>query len=660
MLFKKNPLIVSLLFLLFSAFTFAQNPMPPGQYTTKNKKAIKYLEEGKKAFEYKDDVKAEKSFLKALESDPNFIEAALGLANLYQLTNQHPKAIEYYNRAIQINPSFYKNSYYFLSQSLLAIGQYDEAQKNLEVFLKFDRINPETKENALRMLANAKFGSDAVKHPKEYKLVNVGPGINSNFDEYFPAVTADGNTFLFTRSLRDAQMPEYFNEDFYESKKVNAIWQQAQPIREINSPGNEGAPTLSADGTIMFFVSCANQFGEYSTPDRKGYGSCDIFYAQKVNGKWTKPRNAGASINSANWETQPSFSSDGKTLYFIRGVLGRGGVRDQDIYFSTIGEDGRFSPAEKLASTVNTPYKEESVFIHPDNQTLYFASEGHVGLGGLDIYMTKRQANGEWGNAVNLGYPINTFGDDISLLVSPEGKLAYIASDRQGGEGGLDVYQFELPEDVRPEKITYVKGKVFDARTKQPLEAAFDLIDLETKLPVTTAYTQADGNFLVTLTSNKNYLVNVNKPGYLFYSDNFSLKEQTVDFNKPFELQIPLEPIDIGSVVELKNVFFDVDKWDIKPASTLELEKLTNLLTKNPTLKLEIGGHTDNSGDKNKNLILSANRAKAVYDYLIVNGKINAARLSYKGYGDSMPKVPNDSAENKALNRRTEFKVIGK
>lgn len=647
-------------FFLMVHTVFAQGSLPPGQYTSTNKKAIKHLNEGKKAFEFKNDAQAEKSFLKALDEDKNFIEAALGLANLYQLTNHHDKSIEYFKMAIAINPKFYANSFYFLSQSLLAIGQYEEAQKSLETFLKFERINPDTKDRAFRMLANARFGADAVKHPKPFTPINVGAGINSALDEYFPAVTADGKKFLFTRSLRDAQMPGYENEDFFESEKQNGVWQPAKPIMEVNSPGNEGAPTLSADGNIMFFVSCANEFGDYSAPDRKGYGSCDIFYAQKINGRWTRARNAGAAINSNHWETQPSFSSDGKTLYFIRGILSRGGIREQDIYFSTIGDDGKFSQAVKLSSAVNTPYKEESVFIHPDNQTLYFASEGHVGLGGLDIFMTKRQADGEWGTPVNLGYPINTYNDDISLLVGPEGKLAFIASNRDKGEGGLDIYQFDLPEELRPEKITYVKGKIYNAKTKEALEANFELVDLETQKQVTRAYSQKNGEFFVTLTANKNYLVNVSKDGFLFYSDNFSLKEIQADFNKPFQLDIPLEPIDVGSTVELKNIFFDVNKWDLKPESKAELEKLIAFLTKNPGLRVELGGHTDNTGDKKANVILSSNRAKAVYEYLVITGKIAATRLEYKGYGDSVPKVANDTPENKARNRRTEFKILSK
>lgn len=651
------------LIILFSVAVFsvtAQNPMPPGQYTSTNKKAIKFLNEGREAFEQKKDDVAEKAFLRAIEEDKNFIEPTLGLANLYQVTNRHTDAITYYKKAIALNPKFYQNSFYFLSQSLLATSQYQEAKTNLETFLKFERINPVTKDDAVRLLANANFGAEAVKNPKPYQPFNVGEGINTDLNEYFPAVTADGKQFLFTRGLKVPEIPGYENEDFFISEKVNEIWQLARPIREINSQGNEGAPTLSADGNIMFFASCADDYGDYGSQDRKGYGSCDIFYSQKINGRWTRPRNAGTAINTNQWETQPSFSSDGKTLYFIRGIRGRDGIKDQDIYSSTISDDGKFLPAVKISSLVNTPMKEESVFIHPDNQTLYFSSEGHPGMGGLDIFMSRRQPNGEWGTPVNLGFPINSADDDNSLLVDPAGELAFFASNRKGGHGGLDIYQFELPADVRPEKITYVKGKVFNAKTKEPLEASFELLDLETQQTVTKSFSQQNGQFFVTLTANKNYLVNVSKEGYLFYSDNFSLKGKETDFNKPFQLEIPLEPIDTGSVVELKNIFFDVNKWELKPESKAELDKLVAFLTKNPTLKIELGGHTDNSGDKKFNTTLSSNRAKSVYDYLIANGKISATRLSYKGYADTKPKVANDTPENKAKNRRTEFKVVGK
>jgi len=639
---------------------FSQSSLPPGTYTSTNKKAIKFFEESKKMFQLRKDTDAEKLIKKAIEEDPQFIEAYSAYADFLMGNNRVKEAIPLYEKAISLNPKIFIDNNYYLGGALLHEAQYDKAITCFETILKTERINPNLKDEAARYLKNARFGSEAIKHPQPFKPVNVGEGINTAEYEYFPALTADGSTFLFTRNIREGEgVTAPRQEDFYVSKKVNGVWQTANPISSVNTPGNEGAPSLSADGEIMFFASCMEMTGDYGTSERKGYGSCDIFYAQKINGKWSKPRNAGPTINTKNWETQPSFSSDGKTLYFIRGMVTREGIKNPDVYVSTIGDDGKFSEPIRLSDNINTSLGEESVFIHPDNQTLYFSSEGHPGMGGLDIFMSKKQADGSWGKAINLGYPINTSMDDNSFLADANGKYAYLASEREGGFGGLDIYQFELPESVRPEKITYVKGLTYNARTKAPVEASFELIDLETQQSVTSAYSNSAGEFLVTLTSNHNYLVNVSKPGFLFYSDNFSLKDKVADYNKPYKLQIPLQPIDTG-IIELKNIFFDVNKWDLKAESKAELQKIISFIKANPTLKIEFSGHTDNSGDKVFNKTLSNNRAKAIYDYVIEKGAIPATNLSYKGYGDTKPKAPNDTPENKAKNRRTELRILSK
>jgi outer membrane protein OmpA-like peptidoglycan-associated protein/tetratricopeptide (TPR) repeat protein len=652
-------LLLILVFINIS-LSYSQGSLPPGTYTSTNKKAIKYFEESKKMFQIRKDADAEKLIKKAIEEDPQFIEALSAYADFLMGNNRIKEAIPLYEKAISINPKIFIDNNFYLGGALLHEAQYEKAIPCFEKIIKTDRINPNLKDEAIHHLKNAQFGANAIKNPQPFKPVNVGEGINTSEYEYFPALTADGNTFLFTRNIREGEgVTAPRQEDFYISKKVNNVWQTANPISSVNTPGNEGAPSLSADGEIMFFASCMEMTGDYGSSDRKGYGSCDIFYAQKINGKWTKPRNAGAMINTKNWETQPSFSSDGKTLYFVRGMVARDGIKNPDIYSSTIGADGKFSEPIKLSDNINTPMGEESVFIHPDNQTLYFSSEGHPGMGGLDIFMSRKQSDGSWGKAINLGYPINSSVDENSLLVDANGKLAYFASEREGGFGGLDIYQFELPESVRPEKITYVKGLTYNARTKAPVEASFELIDLETQQSVTSAYSNSSGEFLVTLTSNHNYLVNVSKPGFLFYSDNFSLKDKVADYNKPYKLQIPLQPIDTG-IIELKNIFFDVNKWDLKAESKAELQKIISFLKANPTLKVEFSGHTDNSGDKVFNKTLSNNRAKAIYDYVIEKGSLSATNLSYKGYGDTKPKAPNDSPENKAKNRRTELKILSK
>jgi outer membrane protein OmpA-like peptidoglycan-associated protein len=277
-------------------------------------------------------------------------------------------------------------------------------------------------------------------------------------------------------------------------------------------------------------------------------------------------------------------------------------------------------------------------------------------MGGLDIFSSKRSSNGRWQAPKNIGYPINTNLDEQSFSITSDGVNAFISSAKNGGFGGLDIYQFELYKDARPEKTGYVKGVVYDAVKKNKLAAKLELIDLETKkIVIESRSNKTTGEFLLSLQGNKNYALNVSLAGYMFYSENFSLKDQTSV--NPLFLDVPLIPIADGATVVLKNIFFETAKFDLKTESTTELDKLVQFLQVNPKLKIEIGGHTDNQGKKQDNITLSNNRAKAVYDYLVAN-KIEAARLTYKGYADSKPIVDNLTEANRSKNRRTEFKII--
>jgi outer membrane protein OmpA-like peptidoglycan-associated protein/tetratricopeptide (TPR) repeat protein len=634
--------------------TCCKAQLPPGEYTTTNKKAISQFENALKTFQSGNSEKAKEELNKAMEKAPEFIEPHLLMAEIYVTERKVQPAIDEYQKAISINPGFNLNNFYNIGVLEFNVGKYQDAKSDLERFLKKPHMNPDSKENAEHLLDNCNFAIEALKKPVPFEPKNLGPAINSPMDEYFPAVTADDQTFLFTRNNRSEQQP--LQEDFLISKKANGSWTPATMMAGVNTPGNEGSPALSADGQLLFFVACATVDGSYGA-GRKGFGSCDIFYSEKVGDKWSTPYNLGKGINSSAWESQPSFSSDGKTLYFLSNMPG--GIGDADIWYSTLQNDGSWGRPVNMGPKINSRGKEESVYIHPDGKTLYFGSNGHVGMGGLDLYVVRKNDAGEWGEPVNLGYPINTFADENSILINGAGDLAYIASSRPGGLGGLDIYQFNLYEAARPGKITYMKGKVYDARTKQPLGAHFELIDLETtKSIMASDANSGNGEFLVVLPVEKNYALNVSQPGYLFHSENFSLKDLT-DPSKPFLMDVPMEPIDTGSVVELKNVFFETAKFDLKPESKVELDKLVNFLTLNKTLRIELDGHTDNVGDKKSNQLLSQNRAKAVYDYLIAHG-IDAKRLAYKGFGDTRPKVKNDTDANRAVNRRTEFRVIGK
>jgi outer membrane protein OmpA-like peptidoglycan-associated protein len=342
-------------------------------------------------------------------------------------------------------------------------------------------------------------------------------------------------------------------------------------------------------------------------------------------------------------------------LYYISNR--RDGFGNSDIWMCSLDEKGKWGKPINLGAHINTSGKEEAVFIHPDNQTLYFASDGHIGMGGLDLYMCRRDSLGNWGNPVNLGYPINTFGEESGLIVNGSGSLAYFSSTREGTTGCDDIYQFEIPSALRPVPVTYMKGKVYDIKTKKPLGASFELIDLATGNPVIASVSDpVTGEFLVCIPQNKNYALSVNRSLYLPFSESFWMAEST-NPGEPYQMDVPLQPIEVGVGGILKNVYFDVDKFDLKPESTAELNKLVAFLNLNPDMKIELGGHTDSDGDKKHNQVLSQNRAKAVYDYLVKSG-IDATRLTYKGYGDTKPLVPNDTPEHKKMNRRTEFKII--
>jgi outer membrane protein OmpA-like peptidoglycan-associated protein len=365
--------------------------------------------------------------------------------------------------------------------------------------------------------------------------------------------------------------------------------------------------------------------------------------------------NMGATVNSSSWDSQPSVSSDGNTLYFTSDRSG--GKGKKDIWKTTKNDKGEWTTPVNLGDTINTHNDEMAPFIHPDDQTLYFTSNGHQGMGGYDIFYSRKDSSGNWETPINIGYPINTSDDESCLIVNANGDLAYFSSDRPGGKGSMDIYSFPLYEKARPKRVTYLKGTVYDKVTKNKLEAKFELVDLATGKIYTESFSdKVTGEFLVCLPTEKDYALNVSKDSYLFYSENFTLTGIHSN-SDPFLKDIPLQPIKKDEIVILKNIFFDTDKFDLKTESTAELEKLYDLLVKNPKLKIEISGHTDNVGDDKYNQVLSENRAKAVYDYLVLKG-IAKERLTYKGYGETKPIETNDTEAGRAINRRTEFKVI--
>ncbi len=644
----EHSLMKKLLFLLLvSCFLHLASFAQPKKYTSESKRAINLYETALDYYNARQDELARTTLLKALDSDDKFLEARIMLADIYTEMEEYEQAIAQYRKVITTNPDFFPNAFFILGNIQMMVGKYDDAKTSLQRFLEYKGTRPETREKAKKNLLTAEFGSEAIKKPVPFDPKNLGAGVNTADAEYFPALTADEQTIVITRNSRPAG-GGHGQEDFYESRLADGEWITARNLgAPLNTPDNEGAQTISPDGQLMFFTGC-------NRPE--GLGGCDIYFSRKVGNNWTEPQNIRNPINSSKWESQPSLSPDKKTVYFSSSRAG--GKGDKDLWSSTLTEQGVWGVPVNLGSVINTPEQEESPFIHPDNQTLYFSSDGLTGMGRKDIFYSRKDATGNWTTPVNLGYPINTWNNDDSFIVGASGKVAYFASDRKGGFGSLDLYSFELYESARPTMVTYVKGSVFASDTKKPLVAKFELIDLETnKVVVESSSNSEKGEFLVSLPVNKNYALNVSKEGYLFYSENFSLKD-IKDITKPYQLNVGLQPVKTGEKVILKNIFFETNSFQLKEESTAELQKLLALLQNNKNLKIEIGGHTDNVGDDKSNQLLSENRAKSVYEYLTTNG-ILAERLSYKGFGETAPLATNDTEEGRAQNRRTEFTVIG-
>lgn len=634
------------------------------EYSTQNKKAIKLYERAMETlYQGKNDA-AMNGLEQALQEDGAFLEAHLVLADLMSNIdlasmeeNGEPsrhyrdEAKRHYRAVVESKRDFFAPAWVNLGKLELYDRNYDEAIKCFETYLELDKRESETELDAKRGLKTARFRKEALAHPVPFNPQNLGAAVNSRDDEYLPSLTADGQTLVFTRrfprkATTTANTKE--EEDLYVSTLNNGQWSRAERMPEpVNSTDNEGAQCISQDGRIMFYTACNRN---------DGGGRCDLYMCVNKSGRWSKPRNLGSAVNSGAWEGQPTFSIDGRTLYFVSNR--KGGHGGMDIWKTTF-DGGQWTAPENLGPEINTEFDEMSPFIHFDDHTLYFSSNRPEGMGGMDLFVAKRDDNGRWTQPTNLGYPINTEGDDNNLIVSADGRTAIFASQRDGGQGKMDLYSFELPVESRPTVAICFKGRVSNAKDGQPVASDIRIIDLANG--TTVANTSSDGKnglYIVSLPAGKDYAFHVTANGFLFHSQNVEKNNENGNEQwQPVTVDIALHPIESGERIALRNVFFETGRWEILPESEYELAKVVDLLTKNPTLKIELGGHTDNVGRPEANQRLSEQRAKAVYDYLINKG-IPSNRLSYKGYGETQPVATNDTDEGRRENRRTEIKVL--
>jgi len=634
--------ILVTLFTLFSSAGFSQS------LHTSSNRAVKLYNEGVSAFDFFDLNKAENHFKDAIAIDKTFYEAYMMLGELMVKQNRYPEAAVNYKIAVRIDSLFYKPVFFSLAMSEFKTGEYSNALMHFNVYVAQEGMSAANKTIATKCIKNCQFALNAMKKPVPFSPVSVGSGINTVDDEYWPSITADGLTLMFTRQPNILTNPGFtgvVQEDFYISYLSDHVWQKAfNAGAPLNTMQNEGAQTLSSNGSYMFFTAC-NRPG--------GIGNCDIYFSAFNDGRWTEPSNLGSPVNTKQWESTPSISADGRTLFFSSSRPG--GFGGKDIWLSRLNDKNHWMEPVNLGNQINTEGDEMSPFIHFDGKTLYFASDGRIGMGGFDLFVTRMKADSTWTTPQNLGYPINTFNDEMGLVIESGGQKAYYSSVRDKSMG-KDIFSFNLYESVRPDPVSYMKGKVYDKFTGKLLKADYELINLSTGKIVFKNVTDDSGNFLVCLPSGYNYGINVSKPGYLFYSDNFMF-EGMHTVSEPYIKKIVLNPARVGEKMQLSNVFYEIDSWQLKSESMSELDNLVALLMENKNLAMEIGGYTDSTGSAEYNKTLSEKRALSVVNYLIKKG-ISADRLKSKGYGNSSPIGDNVTSEGRKLNRRTEAKII--
>ncbi len=619
--------------------------------------------------------KAIREFEKALKEIPNFIDAQLQWAAMKADLNLYREAEIGFEKVIEIDPLYNTKVLYTLGIAETQQEKFGEAAEHFQQYLDTESKNESLRSKAKRHLANCTFRHEVGNKRVPFDPQDIGDNINTPANEYLPSLTADGSTLVYTRVVKDENGDPH--EDFYISRKVESGWRKGRPLEDINTGYSEGAQSISADGKFLVFTAC-NRKG--------GFGSCDLYFSEVKNDRWTKPANMGEPINSSGWESQPSISADGKTLYFTWVPPRKRHQRSnnkEDIRVSYRQADGSWSKPVGLGSEINTPYSDQSPFIHPDGKTLYFMSNGHPGFGSYDLFYSRMQEDGTWGRPRNLGFPINTAGAEGAMVISLDGKTVYFSTDRvdpgvdglsafdkPATKGNSDIYFFELYEEARPLPLTYRQARVYDAETKKPLTANVEFVELIQSKTHVSSITDEDGEFLVCLPLGNNYALNVSKEGYLFHSENFALINRKS--GKPYVLEIALRkipksmrpnpevstPIPASEPIVLKNVFFDTGSADLRSESYTELRNLKELLEKNPSMKIQVNGHTDNVGSEEANQKLSANRAKSVYEFLVQEG-INASRMSFKGFGESQSIDSNENSEGRQRNRRTEFMIIG-
>jgi outer membrane protein OmpA-like peptidoglycan-associated protein/tetratricopeptide (TPR) repeat protein len=578
----------------------------------------------------------------------------LALTYIYKPDNNFTLAEQYLKKVIDACPDDIPEAYFHLGKLAYTTNQKCDAINYFKKFLTyqgdFDTLFAEAKMLMKWSEEICKLINNPV--PFNPKLVK---GISSQLDDYLVSLSPDNEIAYYTRKTKDYQISGYksepaFQEKFYFSYRIsdNVFDNGKEMPYPFNRNENEGGATITGNNKELIYTVC-----KMVTSPRQYY-NCDLYSSKNIKGYWTDIVPLERVNRPDTWESMPSVTADGKELYFVSNRSG--GVGGYDIYKSIKDENGEWSEPINIGKPINTSGDEKSPFIHTDTRTLYFSSNGRPGIGGYDIYYVKINDNNEKTEVKNIGYPINTENDEVGFIVSIDGKYGYFSSNNIKNEslGGMDFYYFSLYNEAKPEEVILVKGNLKSEDTTKPIKATVQIKSLESKR-VTFIPVDEDGDYVASLLKNEDYLLTIKGEDIVYQSTYVAAKDSITA--PVIKLEMEVQPIEVGMHYRLHNIYFAFNSADILSSSQKVLDEFIVFLNDHPTMTISIEGHTDNVGSDEFNLILSENRAKAVYNYLVNNG-IDADRLQYKGFGKTTPIATNETEEGRAMNRRTEFVIL--
>jgi outer membrane protein OmpA-like peptidoglycan-associated protein/tetratricopeptide (TPR) repeat protein len=627
------------LFLLITLSAAAQRPACP---PSDNKKSLKHYKDAEDLFRKKEYDKAIDAVQASIDADPENSSAYLLGSQIAQRRKDFKSMEEMLSKSLELCEYVDADAYYQLGWLQYDLKKYKESVKSLRKFFDFGKVSEDHAQKADTMIVRAQLYAKPV--PFDPRPM---PGVTTAAPEYLPYISPDNDIIFFTRRFEMEQKGLFTSvsvEKFMFSKRTEGMFDKGKPLDwPFNSANitNEGGATITLDNKHLYFTQ--NIRGNY-----------DLCVTHWINGSWNEIINLGPMVNDPKqWDSQPTITADGNSLYFSSS---RDSLTGIDIYVTHKDSLGEWSKAQKVIGPINTARNEKTPFIHPDGKTLYFSSDGILGLGGYDIYMTKMDSSGNWGTPVNLGYPLNTQSDEVGFFASTDGKTGYYASNKIAGHG-YDIYYFPLYPQARPERVYMQRGTLKADNSTEPISATIEIRNTITNQMSKIQVDSVSGEYAFVVDFKNDLLLTVKKEGYAFESK-YVAASDTVN-TEPVKQDITIQKIEVGKQYTINDIRFATNSVDINDTIKHVLEAFVEYLGSNPKLRVALQGHTDNVGSEQDNLLLSENRAKSIYDYLVTKG-VSKARLSFKGYGASKPIASNDTEEGRAQNRRTVFVVTAK